>query len=197
MNRRLSLFLYLLLPLLLLPSCFEDEIENEDIIVVDRGGDRRQKEKETYEKGEDEEEQKDQDPTDNDDTFTLLKGIYAGQLFSPDPDDDPSNLDVTVGTTVKGTQHYFDLALYNAVVTGMELGDLVFTGIPATYNESEKAWTFNLKGQEVELMGGVIQAKVDVDGKITEDMTLKFSVTIDEPVLTLNYEGKKKASDPS
>ena len=194
MNKKFFILLFPLLSLSLLPSCLEDDIESEDIVVEDRGNDYRKTEREKYE-GEEEEDNEDTDEEETgntDENFAALKGVYTGDLFSPDPDDEPSHLDVTVGANEKNGKQYFDLALYDAVVTGLELGDLIFTDIPATHNEKEASWTFNLKGQAVSLMGGAIEANVDVDGSITEDGGLKFSVTIDQPVLTLNYEGTKK-----
>ena len=180
---------------LLISSCIEEDSYGEGLEIYEKGENRRnvkEKEEITDDIPQDTSAVDVKDTTaviiDNFD-FTTLSGIYAGNLLDPDPEEPPSPLDVTATANKDIT---FDLALYDAVVSGLELGDLIFTGIPATYDKNTDSYNFALKGKDVELLGGAIQAVVDVDGNVAKTGELKFSVAIQEPELTLNYEGTKK-----
>ena len=128
-------------------------------------------------------------------TVTLTKslngGVYGISAVTLS-DGTNASYDLTnnvISITVKDAPKTFDLALYNAVVDGMELGDLIFEGIPA--KKDNQSWKFNVS-RNVELLGGSIQADVDVNGVVTEKGDLSFVVAIVTPPIELTYKGKKK-----
>lgn len=182
MNKKIIFILLSFLSFLLIPSCIEDDQYGEGLEAYGKGDNRRQ----AIIDDEEEEEEEEEEPSDTTTKFdfTSLTGTYDGNLIIPESE--PSPLPVTV---VANNNKTFKLALYNAVVEGMELGDLIFEGIPAT-NKGNK-WTFNVN-RNVELMNGAITADVDVNGIVSESGDLTFTVAIVEPPIELNYEGKKQ-----
>lgn len=181
MNKILFFISLSLIFFVTLPSCLEDDQYGEGLEVFGKGDNRRAI------IHNDEEEEEDEEPVNPDTTatfdFTTLSGTYEGDLLI---EDGASPLPVTV---VANPNKTFDLALYNAVVDGMELGDLIFEGIPA--KKDNQSWKFNVS-RNVELLGGTIQADVDVNGVVTEKGDLSFVVAIVTPPIELTYKGKKQ-----
>lgn len=180
MNKILFFISLSLIFFVTLPSCLEDDQYGEGLEVFGKGDNRRA----IIHNDEEEEEE---EPVNPDTTatfdFTTLSGTYEGDLLI---EDGASPLPVTV---VANPNKTFDLALYNAVVDGMELGDLIFEGIPA--KKDNQSWKFNVS-RNVELLGGTIQADVDVNGVVTEKGDLSFVVAIVTPPIELTYKGKKQ-----
>ncbi|MBO4530636.1 MAG: calycin-like domain-containing protein [Paludibacteraceae bacterium] len=183
MNKILFFISLSLIFFVTLPSCLEDDQYGEGLEVFGKGDNRRA----IIHDDEEEEEEEEEDPVSSDTTatfdFTTLSGTYEGDLLI---ENEASPLPVTV---VANSNKTFDLALYNAVVDGMELGDLIFEGIPA--KKDNQSWKFNVS-RNVELLGGSIQADVDVNGVVTEKGDLSFVVAIVTPPIELTYKGKKK-----
>ena len=179
MNKIIYLISFSLLFFVTLPSCLEDDEYGVGLEVYGKGDNRRA----IYYDEEEEEEETETPDTTNTFDFTTLSGIYDGNLLIEDGE---SPLPVTV---VANKNKTFDLALYNAVVDGLELGDLIFEGIPA--EKKNQSWSFNVK-RNVELLGGSIEADVDVNGNVSENGDLTFIVAIVEPPIELSYKGTKK-----
>ncbi len=181
MNKILFFISLSLIFFVTLPSCLEDDQYGEGLEVFGKGDNRRAI------IHNDEEEEEEEEPVNPDTTatfdFTTLSGTYEGDLLI---EDGASPLPVTV---VANPNKTFDLALYDAVVDGMELGDLIFEGIPA--KKDNQSWKFNVS-RNVELLGGTIQADVDVNGVVTEKGDLSFVVAIVTPPIELTYKGKKQ-----
>ena len=181
----------------LLTSCIEDDKYGEPLSVYNQGDNRRGESL----KIEDDEVEEDEEvpagpegsvidstktPEENND-FLALSGVYEGLLISGEGEErteDP--LDVTVETK----DNLFKLALYDANVQGIPLGDLILENIPA--KKSTEGYTFALEGIDVTLADGALEATVDVDGEVMTAGDLKFSVKIQTPPIELSYEGTKK-----
>lgn len=181
----------------LLTSCIEDDKYGEPLSVYNQGDNRRGESL----KIEDDEVEEDEEvpagpegsvidstktPEENND-FLALSGVYEGLLISGEGEErteDP--LDVTVETK----DNLFKLALYDANVQGIPLGDLILENIPA--KKSAEGYTFALEGIDVTLADGALEATVDVDGEVMTAGDLKFSVKIQTPPIELSYEGTKK-----
>lgn len=181
----------------LLTSCIEDDKYGEPLSVYNQGDNRRGESlKIEDDEVEDEEEvpagpegsviDSTKTPEENND-FLALSGVYEGLLISGEGEErteDP--LDVTVETK----DNLFKLALYDAIVQGIDLGDLILENIPA--KKSAEGYTFALEGIDVTLADGALEATVDVDGEVMTAGDLKFSVKIQTPPIELSYEGTKK-----
>ncbi len=181
----------------LLTSCIEDDKYGEPLSVYNQGDNRRGESlKIEDDEVEDEEEvpagpegsviDSTKTPEENND-FLALSGVYEGLLISGEGEartEDP--LDVTVETK----DNLFKLALYDAIVQGIDLGDLILENIPA--KKSADGYTFALEGIDVTLADGALEATVDVDGEVMTAGDLKFSVKIQTPPIELSYEGTKK-----
>ena len=192
MNKR---FLYVLLGALCfiayLPSCIEDDSYGDSLEVYNKGDNRRNGEKQEEE---DDEDDDDSDDTKDDDTFdfTTLSGTYRGFLTADEEATEESEGDTVDVTVIGNSDKTFKLALYNATVTGIELGDLIFDKIPSKYDSSSDMYTFELKKVHVDLAGGEISTDVDVSGYVTKKGKLRFQVDIYTPTLSLYCEGPKK-----
>lgn len=181
----------------LLTSCIEDDKYGEPLSVYNQGDNRRGESLKIEDEEEEEEEEvpagpegsvidSTKTPEENND-FLALSGVYEGLLISGEGEErteDP--LDVTVETK----DNLFKLALYDANVQGIPLGDLILENIPA--KKSAEGYTFALEGIDVTLADGALEATVDVDGEVMTAGDLKFSVKIQTPPIELSYEGTKK-----
>lgn len=181
----------------LLTSCIEDDKYGEPLSVYNQGDNRRGESLKIEDEEVEEEEEvpagpegsvidSTKTPEENND-FLALSGVYEGLLISGEGEErteDP--LDVTVETK----DNLFKLALYDAIVQGIDLGDLILENIPA--KKSAEGYTFALEGIDVTLADGVLEATVDVDGEVMTAGDLKFSVKIQAPPIELSYEGTKK-----
>lgn len=181
----------------LLTSCIEDDKYGEPLSVYNQGDNRRGESLKIEDDEVEEEEEvpagpegsvidSTKTPEENND-FLALSGVYEGLLISGEGEErteDP--LDVTVETK----DNLFKLALYDANVQGIDLGDLILENIPA--KKSAEGYTFALEGIDVTLADGALEATVDVDGEVMTAGDLKFSVKIQTPPIELSYEGTKK-----
>ena len=181
----------------LLTSCIEDDKYGEPLSVYNQGDNRRGESLKIEDDEVEEEEEvpagpegsvidSTKTPEENND-FLALPGVYEGLLISGEGEErteDP--LDVTVETK----DNLFKLALYDANVQGIPLGDLILENIPA--KKSAEGYTFALEGIDVTLADGALEATVDVDGEVMTAGDLKFSVKIQTPPIELSYEGTKK-----
>lgn len=181
----------------LLTSCIEDDKYGEPLSVYNQGDNRRGESLKIEDDEVEEEEEvpagpegsvidSTKTPEENND-FLALSGVYEGLLISGEGEartEDP--LDVTVETK----DNLFKLALYDANVQGIPLGDLILENIPA--KKSAEGYTFALEGIDVTLADGALEATVDVDGEVMTAGDLKFSVKIQAPPIELSYEGTKK-----
>lgn len=181
----------------LLTSCIEDDKYGEPLSVYNQGDNRRGESLKIEDEEVEEEEEvpagpegsvidSTKTPEENND-FLALSGVYEGLLISGEGEErteDP--LDVTVETK----DNLFKLALYDAIVQGIDLGDLILENIPA--KKSAEGYTFALEGIDVTLADGALEATVDVDGEVMTAGDLKFSVKIQAPPIELSYEGTKK-----
>lgn len=181
----------------LLTSCIEDDKYGEPLSVYNQGDNRRGESLKIEDDEVEEEEEvpagpegsvidSTKTPEENND-FLALSGVYEGLLISGEGEErteDP--LDVTVETK----DNLFKLALYDANVQGIPLGDLILENIPA--KKSADGYTFALEGIDVTLADGALEATVDVDGEVMTAGDLKFSVKIQAPPIELSYEGTKK-----
>lgn len=181
----------------LLTSCIEDDKYGEPLSVYNQGDNRRGESLKIEDDEVEEEEEvpagpegsvidSTKTPEENND-FLALSGVYEGLLISGEGEErteDP--LDVTVETK----DNLFKLALYDAIVQGIDLGDLILENIPA--KKSAEGYTFALEGIDVTLADGALEATVDVDGEVMTAGDLKFSVKIQTPPIELSYEGTKK-----
>lgn len=181
----------------LLTSCIEDDKYGEPLSVYNQGDNRRGESLKIEDDEVEEEEEvpagpegsvidSTKTPEENND-FLALSGVYEGLLISGEGEErteDP--LDVTVETK----DNLFKLALYDAIVQGIDLGDLILENIPA--KKSAEGYTFALEGIDVTLADGALEATVDVDGEVMTAGDLKFSVKIQAPPIELSYEGTKK-----
>lgn len=181
----------------LLTSCIEDDKYGEPLSVYNQGDNRRGESLKIEDDEVEEEEEvpagpegsvidSTKTPEENND-FLALSGVYEGLLISGEGEErteDP--LDVTVETK----DNLFKLALYDANVQGIPLGDLILENIPA--KKSTEGYTFALEGIDVTLADGALEATVDVDGEVMTAGDLKFSVKIQTPPIELSYEGTKK-----
>lgn len=181
----------------LLTSCIEDDKYGEPLSVYNQGDNRRGESLKIEDEEVEEEEEvpagpegsvidSTKTPEENND-FLALSGVYEGLLISGEGEErteDP--LDVTVETK----DNLFKLALYDAIVQGIDLGDLILENIPA--KKSAEGYTFALEGIDVTLADGALEATVDVDGEVMTAGDLKFSVKIQTPPIELSYEGTKK-----
>lgn len=181
----------------LLTSCIEDDKYGEPLSVYNQGDNRRGESLKIEDDEVEEEEEvpagpegsvidSTKTPEENND-FLALSGVYEGLLISGEGEErteDP--LDVTVETK----DNLFKLALYDANVQGIPLGDLILENIPA--KKSAEGYTFALEGIDVTLADGALEATVDVDGEVMTAGDLKFSVKIQTPPIELSYEGTKK-----
>jgi hypothetical protein len=182
----------------LLTSCIEDDKYGGPLSVYNQGDNRRGESLKIEDDEEVEEEEEFPEgpegsvidttkaPEENND-FLALSGVYEGLLISGEGEErteDP--LDVTVETK----DNLFKLALYDANVQGIALGDLILENIPA--KKSAEGYTFALEGIDVTLADGALEATVDVDGEVSTTGNLKFSVKIQTPPIELSYEGTKK-----
>lgn len=195
--------LSILVSVSLLPSCVEDGSYGDPLSVYNEGENRRgtpivdDPEEEEDPENKENPDTPDTPTKDNKEEFLSLSGVYKGILYAVEKDDDgntktpenPDTLDVTVKANNDMT---FDLAIYNANVTGLELGDLIFEKVPGAKDNEEGSYSFNLTNYKVTLMGGVIEADVDVNGTVKKQGDLNFSVAIQIPPITLAFEGKIK-----
>jgi hypothetical protein len=181
----------------LLTSCIEDDKYGGPLSVYNQGDNRRGESLKIEDDEEVEEEEFPEGPEgsvidttkapEENNDFLALSGVYEGLLISGEGEErteDP--LDVTVETK----DNLFKLALYDANVQGIALGDLILENIPA--KKSAEGYTFALEGIDVTLADGALEATVDVDGEVSTTGNLKFSVKIQTPPIELSYEGTKK-----
>lgn len=181
----------------LLTSCIEDDKYGEPLSVYNQGDNRRGESLKIEDEEVEEEEEvpagpegsvidSTKTPEENND-FLALSGVYEGLLISGEGEErTEDSLDVTVETK----DNLFKLALYDAIVQGIDLGDLILENIPA--KKSAEGYTFALEGIDVTLADGALEATVDVDGEVMTAGDLKFSVKIQDPPIELSYEGTKK-----
>jgi hypothetical protein len=127
------------------------------------------------------EEEGENQPESADKDFMNISGVYEGLIAETEA------LDVTIEAK---DNNMLKLALYDAKVEGISIGDLVFDNIPTT--ETSEGYTFALQNSEVSLMNGVLKAIVNVNGEITTSGSLKFVVEILSPAMELSYNGTKK-----
>lgn len=194
MNKR---FLYILLGAFCLlayfPSCIEDDSYGDALEVYNQGDNRRSDIlPEEEEEEDDEEDSDDSGKSDDSFDFTTLSGTYRGFLTADEEVTAESEGDTVDVTVVGNSDKTFKLALYNATVTGIELGDLIFDNIPSKYDSSNDMYTFELEKVHVDLAGGEISTDVDVSGYVTKKGKLRFQVDIYTPTLSLYCEGPKK-----
>lgn len=189
MNKITLIIASIFVSFLFLPSCIEDDQYGEPLEVYGKGDNSRTKdivpEEEEEEEGEDEDTQK----------FTELTGQYDGILYSPISPEETNDLEVTVKANENLT---FDLALYDALINEMKISGLDFKGIPSKHNEKNDSWSFSLKDLDLSIeatKGGTtlpIEANVNVNGTVNQKGNLEFTVVIEEPSITLKYEGTQK-----
>ncbi len=205
--KKLSFLTLVLSAAFILPSCIDEDHYGDPLTVYDQNGNPRK----TTILNEDEDEEDDEENDDEEngkggeENFANLTGVYEGVLFSLPTDEkeaadadidklkaEGDSLDVTV-TAQSGNK--LDLALYNANIQGISLGDLIFTGISTTYDAASQTYSFSLQNKEVSIMNGMIQATVNVEGSVKLTGELSFSVAIQSPQLTLQYEGTRKKTN--
>lgn len=188
-------FLYSILFLLasstLLSSCIEEDKYGSPLSVYEQGDNRRGDSNKIEDDEEKEEEEKPEGPNvddnetpqdpEEDNEFLTLSGIYEGLLAETD------SLDVTVEAKQDNS---FMLALYDANVQGVPLGDLILDNIPAT--KKGDSYSFAMESIDVTLADGAIEATVDVEGEVSFAGDLQFVVAIQNPTLELSYKGTKK-----
>lgn len=181
----------------LLTSCIEDDKYGEPLSVYNQGDNRRGESLKIEDDEVEEEEEvpagpegsvidSTKTPEENND-FLALSGVYEGLLISGEGEERTED---TLDVTVETKDNLFKLALYDAKVQGIPLGDLILENIPA--KKSAKGYTFALDSIDVTLADGALEATVDVDGEVMTAGDLKFSVKIQTPPIELSYEGTKK-----
>ena len=157
-------------------------------VPQDNDSDKEDTENQTPEEGDKEdssqnpnEEEGEDQPESADKDFMTISGVYEGLLAETEA------LDVTIEAK---DNNMLKLALYDAKVEGVSIGDLVFDNIPTT--KTSEGYTFTLQNSEVSLMNGVLKATVNVNGEITTSGSLEFVVEILSPAMELSYNGTKK-----
>ncbi len=119
-----------------------------------------------------------------------IPGTYYGQLLTmgaPVAD--------SLGVTVESAgDNKINLSLEPIVIMGITIDQLSFPNIDCAYNDSTSTWNFTAEGLHVELMGGAIEADVDVkSGKFSKGGKLDFTVNVksDAVNLDMDYSGNK------
>lgn len=190
MNRITLIIATIFFSFLFLPSCIEDDQYGEPLEVYGKGDKSRTKDIVPEEEEEDEDEEEGDTQK-----FTELTGQYDGILYAPDSPEETNDLEVTVKANKNLT---FDLALYDALIDGMKISGLNFTGIPSKHNEKDDSWSFSLKDLDLSIEATKdgttlpIEANVNVNGTVNQKGNLEFTVAIKEPSITLKYEGTQK-----
>lgn len=122
-----------------------------------------------------------------------IAGTYHGSIYAAADPEEPIQDGLGVVVTTK-SDNTLSLAIEPIDIMGIEVNNISFDGIAATYDSAKDAWNFTASGLKVALLGGMINADVDVkEGIFTKD-NLNFTINVktDQGVdIDLVYAGKK------
>lgn len=188
MNKKLLMLLLAGFSFAVLPSCGDEEDDNEPTKNEQTNGENNQG-------GDNNQGGEQQQPTGL--QFSEIGGTYKGSLFAADEPDESiqDNLGVVVKT---GENNTMSLAVEPIDILGIPVNNIAFDGISATYDAAADVWNFTASGLKVDLevVPGVmvINAVVDVKQGVFTKNGLNFTINVktNEGVdIDLNYAGKK------
>ncbi|MCQ2230990.1 MAG: hypothetical protein MJZ30_03950 [Paludibacteraceae bacterium] len=185
MNKKLLMLLLAGFSFAVLPSCGDEEDDNEPTKNEQTNGENNQG-------GDNNQGGEQQQPTGL--QLADITGSYTGSLYAALEPDEPiqEGLGVVVSSADNKT---LSLAVEPIEILGIQVDNIAFDGIPATYDAAADAWNFTASGLKVDLLGGMINADVDVkQGVFTKDgLTFTINVKTNQDVdIDLNFVGKKK-----
>ena len=126
--------------------------------------------------------------------FSSLAGTYYGGLVMvADGSSVADTVGVIVGATKKGT---IDLALEPIVISNIPIDNLSFPQLPCAHDEATGVSSFSATGLAVALVGGAVNATVDVnEGQFNGNGGLEFIVVVTAspmPPMSMKFTGKKE-----
>lgn len=168
MNKKLLMLLFAGFSFVMLPACGDDEDETTN-------------------------EQTGGEQTSTGLQLSEIAGKYSGSLFSALEPGEPiqEGLGVVVST---GANNTLTLKIEPIEILGIQVDNIAFDGIPASYDSAKDAWNFTASGLKVALMEGLINAEVDVKQGAFTKGALDFTINVktDQGVdIDLIYTGKK------
>lgn len=191
MNKKLLMLLLAGFSFAVLPSCGDEEDDNEPTKNEQTNGENNQGGN-NNQGGDNNQGGEQQQPTGL--QLADITGSYTGSLYAALEPDEPiqEGLGVVVSSADNKT---LSLAVEPIEILGIQVDNIAFDGIPATYDAAADAWNFTASGLKVDLLGGMINADVDVkQGVFTKDgLTFTINVKTNQDVdIDLNFVGKKK-----
>lgn len=188
MKKKFLMLLMAGVSFVILPSCGDDEDDNTNQTPTENN-DQPQKEDQKEEQKEDPKEE--ETPTGL--QLAAVAGTYKGSIYAAN--DPTESLQDGLGVVVEtGADNTLKLAIEPITMMGIEVNNIAFSDIPATYEAAKDAWNFTAEGLQVSLLGGMINATVDVNEGVFTEGKLNFTINVktDQGVdVDLNYIGAK------